>query len=564
MVKILDQLIANCGGRENLHSMKKGGVPRSNEFKRIESLPRRIWEKDPNLGELVELTTNWLKTEKGTMKLWPIQAAALRDIYEQNGLFAPIPVGGGKTLISLLAATVRNVKRPVLLVPAYLRDKTNYELPKIKKHWKIHNNLKIIGYSEIQLTHKAKLLEELNPDMLILDEAHSVKNLSTARGKRVKRYIEQNPNTFIVALSGTMTKKSLMDYWHLLLWTHKDMSPIPRYWHEVQDWSKALDSGVDEFERIPGGALHLFCEKGETIRQGYGRRLSETPGIVAGGEKELGVSLIIRHYKINPLPIKITQAITKMTTTWETPNGDFITEAIDLWRHLREISLGFWYKWEPSAPREWLDARRNWKAYVRETLRHNRRNLDSELQVWNECILLDKNNKLVHTHPWYEYKDVKDTFKINTVPIWISDFAIKQAAKWLKENEGICWTEHTAFGKALSKYSGYPYYGKGKQASLDILTVTGPIIASIKAQSEGKNMQDRYSKNLIVSCPSSGTPWEQIIGRTHRYGQQAEEVEVDVFMYTDEHKTAFKTALEDARYIEPTMGRQKLLYASIL
>ena len=94
-------------------------VLRSKDFRRIEQLPRRRWEEDAE--NYIEPLTNALKTPEGTMRLRTVQAAALTEIGLNQGLFAPIGVGHGKTLISLLAPHLLNSERPLLLVPAQLR-----------------------------------------------------------------------------------------------------------------------------------------------------------------------------------------------------------------------------------------------------------------------------------------------------------------------------------------------------------------------------------------------------------------------------------------------------------
>jgi hypothetical protein len=227
-------------------------------------------------------------------------------------------------------------------------------------------------------------------------------------------------------------------------------------------------------------------------------------------------------------------------------------EAIELWRHVRELALGFWYRWDPPAPKEWMQARRAWKSYVAETLKTNRRNLDTELQVWNEC-------KARPNKEWQEWKAIKDSFKPNSVAEWISDFALIDATNWLKEAEGICWVEHRAFGEALAKMSGCPYFGAGDDS---ILECREPgIIASIHAHSEGKNLQ-RYWSNLVVAPSASGKRWEQMLGRTHRHGQQADEVICELYVHEPELLASFGKALGDAKFFEDTFGnRQKLNYA---
>lgn len=101
------------------------------------------------------------------------------------------------------------------------------------------------------------------------------------------------------------------------------------------------------------------------------------------------------------------------------------------------------------------------------------------------------------------------------------------------------------------------------KASAQILDARGPVIASWHAHGEGKNLQ-HWSKNLFVAPPSSGKTWEQVLGRTHRAGQQADEVVADVWLHAEELRASFIQARADARYIEATLGsRQKLCYANI-
>ncbi|KFE67273.1 hypothetical protein DB31_8713 [Hyalangium minutum] len=72
---------------------------------------------------------------------------------------------------------------------------------------------------------------------------------------------------------------------------------------------------------------------------------------------------------------------------------------------------------------------------------------------------------------------------------------------------------------------------------------------------------------LFVNPPADGAAWEQAIGRCHRQGQLADEVEVEVevelYQHTDELIEAFRKARDFARFIEQTEGTpQKLCFAS--
>jgi hypothetical protein len=56
-----------------------------------------------------------------------------------------------------------------------------------------------------------------------------------------------------------------------------------------------------------------------------------------------------------------------------------------------------------------------------------------------------------------------------------------------------------------------------------------------------------------------------MLARTHRHGQEADEVTCEMFMHIDELEKSFEQARRDARYLEDTYGnRQKLNYADIV
>lgn len=88
------------------------------------------------------------------------------------------------------------------------------------------------------------------------------------------------------------------------------------------------------------------------------------------------------------------------------------------------------------------------------------------------------------------------------------------------------------------------------------------IVASLRAHGTGKNLT-AFSRMLFVNPPADGAAWEQAIGRCHRQGQLADEVEVELYQHTDELLEAFRKARDFARSIEQTEGTpQKLCLAS--
>jgi hypothetical protein len=87
---------------------------------------------------------------------------------------------------------------------------------------------------------------------------------------------------------------------------------------------------------------------------------------------------------------------------------------------------------------------------------------------------------------------------------------------------------------------------------------------SIRSHGTGLNLQ-KSSDNLVLCWPSSGKTCEQLVGRTHRYGQQADTVTMAYYAPTPEADRAVDASRSDARYIEETQGSpQKLNYGTWL
>jgi hypothetical protein len=142
--------------------------------------------------------------------------------------------------------------------------------------------------------------------------------------------------------------------------------------------------------------------------------------------------------------------------------------------------------------------------------------------------------------------------------VWLSDYLLEDILSD-KENK-IIWYEHDTFGERLGKL--VPVYGAGVPGHV-VESAKGSFGASILSHGTGRNLQTHHSSNLIANYPTANAAWEQLIGRTHRQGQKADEVIVSVYRHTSELREAFKRAREYAKYQQETLGSpMKLLSAS--
>lgn len=402
-------------------------VKESPEFNRVFHLPRRDWEERIQTNDLYLRMTTAYRTPAGQQTLRPIQAAALADLHDSGGLLAPIGVGQGKTLLTYLAPTVVGAQRPVLLLPAALKRKTRVEFRELFHHWTAHPTFldpdqfdkHCISYELLGRDSAKSVLSNIRPDLIIADEAHRLKNRDASVTRRVERYMIANPSTMFAGMSGTITKRSVMDFWHLVYWALKEGMPLPRFEHEAYNWAEALDERkTDAISRRDPGALFKLCTPEElaeikvipperasatqqmmqavflhekkltAARKGFQRRLRDTPGVVCSNDTRLDCSLVITELKWDP-GAECRAHLDHLRATWETPNGDLLVMPTDVWRQARELACGFYYRWDPPAPEEWKSARKSWNWWVRQVLypdgmvydvfRHL--NLDSPMQV---------------------------------------------------------------------------------------------------------------------------------------------------------------------------------------
>lgn len=564
----------------------RSGVQRTAELSRILSLPRRKLDIEAALLEgapIPDLTPLYLKLGgpcaehprcpicfSGAPRLWPAQSAALLEAERGWGLFGPMGVGSGKTLTTLLLPDVFGSEKTVLLVPAALRNQLlTRDMAAYGRHFHLPlDRIKVVAYTELSDVKTADVLEKIMPDLIIADEAHAIARISAARTKRFVRFMKANPGTRFCALSGTVTKRSLRDYAALAELALRAGSPVPGNWSDLNDWADALDPIPNP---IPIGALKAFAQGDprlelgadgarEAAREGYRQRLVETAGVVATSQSWEGASLIVEAVAPE-IPRIVDDVLELLKSTWEI-GGEEIDSPMRMVEIARQVAVGFYYRWvwpegEPDV--EWLTARAAWHRQVRQVLQHSRAGMDSPLLVSRAAAkgLLGQEA----ADAWAVWKPLSKRY--NPTPpveaVWISKFAVEAACKLAVQMEpAIMWYSRQAVGDVLEEF-GVPVYGAGRDAG-EADPAREPVIAcSIASQGTGKNLQ-RYPNNLVIEPPASGATWEQLIGRTHRPGQLADEVLFKVFAHTGELMGALYRAVSDAQYVQSTQGqRQKIL-----
>lgn len=344
----------------------------------------------------------------------------LRDIqidgvyaYETyGGMFGPVSVGGGKTLISMLVGKValqrRGHQRTLILVPPEVFSQlTLRDLPQARKwvaldgvpFWVVAGSREqrrrvveqpgpgvfIYSYSSLSTATGMEELALIAPTQITLDEAQNVANSTAARTKRLLTLLAQveqalrmgrlGPDVRVkdiemVALSGTMTKRSVKDYAHIAKRCLHERSPTPihhlgimnlaaaidanvtgtgmteldaarvnmlREWAEDQGWNPRENKTVDEFNAMTAQ---------DHVREAYQYRLRTAPGVISTGSTGVDASLIIA-WSEPPRPRSdegeaLCKYMKMAAVDMKTPDGDSIDFGMHTFKWLWELTAGFY------------------------------------------------------------------------------------------------------------------------------------------------------------------------------------------------------------------------------
>ena len=504
------------------------------EIRRIISLPL-IRPFEPDEFEDYNRSHVLADPYESGWRLFDVQAAAVAAYEEFGGLFGPIGVGWGKALITFMVSDIayrRGLKKIVLFVPPQVLYQTIHSaLPwartKVPVSYPVHvlhgnqeagarralaksgkKGLYIMPYSLLSTKDARDLLWGIRPELIVADEADWLGSERAGRTKRVRDYVNEFEPQFC-ALSGTITDKSIRDYFHLIKWCLGSNCPLPLSAHLANEWSLAIDSTSDvtsapgPIEPLMIWAQRNFPEEKVTedvagFRTAYKLRLKSCPGVAATGDAEIGPSLILHNLDVSQKPNeKLAELIQGVTDAWMTPNGDEIDHAIHTWKWLYELNAGFynelvWPTAEGLAEREGVSEEAAEEALEAARAHHRAHQLySSELRGWLEAYArpnLDTpmlvggdmarhgpaNVGEVLFELWVEVKELEEVLRQTLLrtrihkgspkeldkrvqahlrdsrTVRVDDFKIQAALRWAKRMKkgegGIIWVHHKGMG----------------------------------------------------------------------------------------------------------------------
>jgi hypothetical protein len=528
---------------------------------RIANLPRRTWRERASEAQPLQAA---LRAPGGTQTLHDIQAVSLLELYERGGLACFARVGAGKTHVLALAPTVmawRGFSRPMFIVPGALKAKTEAEVAALRKHWFVAPQYWLKSFTELGLEKNAAMLDELQPDGLLFDEPDVLRSVlkpnASGAAKRIRRYIDQRRAAglplYCVFLGATPERTGCLDYLPMVRWALGDQAPAPTDDLELLSWSAYLD-GADGADADATSFVKYFGPQPdrEAALDAYYARVAETPGVIISDDSFEGVPLSIHVHLVDP---GLSAEFELLRETWQRPDGWDLVDAAEstdpddvntwsIWGVARQLALGFFYRPDPPPPKEWAAARKAWCKYVRQLIEAPGSRYDTERQVRSAC---ERSARKIPEHE--RWSELKDTFKPNPTPVWVSRHALDAAMAWGRQAPGVIWVDHRAFGHRLAQETGWRYYGqKGLDSagrSIESEDGTRTVIASRLANQKGRNLQFAFHRSLIMAMPNAACDIEQLIGRTHRQ-HQTRPVHVDVYAACSEHARSLDRVMQGA------------------
>ena len=579
-------------------------------------------------------------------RLRSVQASAVKGYQEQGGGLFPIAVGHGKTGISLMVANsafTQGVQRVLLIIPpAQVAGLMKRHIPEwrgrvpmdVPFHFlsgrppaqraaMVNSGMPgcyVMSYSLVSAKDGLDNLFTIQPDLIIADEVHLLKNKQSARTKRVMEFLKECKPQF-VGMSGTITSKSIKDYHHLMLAALGQGAPVPflaRTMHHVddaincsaEDRTRANDYGIRLMKPFLNWAKEHFpdeeFERGETesYRRAFRHRMHLTPGIVATGDAEFGVSLGITNLPIADEVLakeegfdRIQHLLAEIDDPMVTPNGDDIDHGFHKYKWKRELCNGFyhllsWPSAEEYAERKTipvedaqdildralthLELRQDYHCVLRQFFKDAPKHLDTPMLVGSE---MSRNGSETVGDDLYDAwlamkeADFDDRPDRDKEMIRVSPFKVNAAVRWAEQfKTGIIWVWHPEFGEwVVEALQAAGVDAVWCPAGDDMIEDLGDplrggagdciVVASIAGHGTGRNLQ-AFERCLMLEFPREPIQAEQTIGRIHRPGQDADHVDVYTILSLDFDHHNRAACLNDAIYIQQSTGQhQKIVYA---
>jgi hypothetical protein len=515
-------------------------------------------------------------------RLNPLQAWTLREAVQVGGIVGFKGVGSGKTIDGLLIPLLfPDARLAALIIEPKQRHHYRSHYLRIREHFRVSSivfddgvsghtvpgtvPLHLISYSILSRTASSDMLDELKPDVLIIDEAHRACGQS-AINRRVKRYCKFRIDERERALfegrpvrpravnlfdwSGTLEQKSVDDTQMLCAYSLGTGSPVPLDPDEAEKWSavfdvshkpdrksptakalwKAFGGGVVIDESVEASML-LDEDPENVVRRGFQKWRMWTPGIITGTSKEVTAAHYFTEREVKKIPSSVREALSKIRNESQRPDGMVLEERIQQVSCARQVACGFYSYWaypkhpcsSPTGqcdPRceqcllidEWFLRRKAYAKELRAKLLLGQAHLDSPKNCEDAAERFWREGRYAGNLPtwgsetWRDWKKIEKKVEYDERVKWLDDYLAQDAAEWATNNKGVVWFQSVPFGRKVSELTKLPYFNGGPGGEQRLRAEKGDrsILVSIDAHGAGTDgLQNIFWKQLIAEVPAS-------------------------------------------------------------
>lgn len=332
------------------------------------------------------------------LELNPAQSWTLHEAAIVGGVIGFKGVGSGKTVTGILAPLLfPDARLAVLCIEPKQRLHYRSHYFRLREHFRVPSvvfddgtspapvpgtvPLHLMSYSRLSRTESSDRLDDLNPTVLILDEAHRACG-DSAINRRVKRFSAKKiadreaamqrgervarRALYLLDWSGTLESKGVQDTQMLSTFSLGTGSPLPTNpdvavaWSGVMDASRQPDRGSTTARRLHEAfgegsqvldsieqdvtAMIAGADPERSVRRGFQKWRAETLGVITASALD-ATPIYISAREPEKMPQVVKEALRTLRVDKLRPDGEEIAQRLDEVTCAREIGCGFYTYW---------------------------------------------------------------------------------------------------------------------------------------------------------------------------------------------------------------------------